>query len=77
MRTRDAAGQPPLVLDLGSHDDDRLAAGVRVLTRLAVAKALENLGLDSGPTMCSNVGNLHKAAPPGVSAPSEAKELVI
>jgi hypothetical protein len=76
VRTRDGDGRPPLVLDLGAIPDDRLEACARVLTRLAVDKAMQSLALDSGPTMCSNVGNPHKAAPPGGETPNEAQELV-
>jgi hypothetical protein len=65
-----------LVLDLGPILQEQLDAAARSLARIAVDKALKSLGLDSGSTIGDNVGNLHKAAPAGVDAPTGAKEQV-
>jgi hypothetical protein len=68
---------PELVLNLGPVPQENLDACARVLARLAVEKAIETLGLDTGRTIGDNVGNPHKAAPPGVRAPDGAKEQVL
>lgn len=77
------AGQsaaPTLRLDLGEIQASNLDACARVLARLAVEKALQELGLtvplDTGPTTSDDAVNQHKEAPASVSAPTEAKEQV-
>lgn len=74
MRTRDAAGRAPLMLELGPLDPQGSEACARLLARLVVGKAYRNLALDSGSAMCSNVGNPHKEAPPVLETPDRAKE---
>jgi len=76
----DESASVPLRLDLGEIRQPNLDACARVFAKLAVDKALKELGLtplpDSGPTRRDDVGNPHKAAPPGVRAPNGAKEQV-
>lgn len=66
-----------IVLEIGPIPQQNLDACARVLARLAVEKAVEELGLDFGRPIGDNVGNPHKAAPPGASTPNGAKEQVI
>ena len=63
-----------LTLNLRPIPQEHLDACARVFARLAVAKALKELGLDSGPTVGDNVGNQHKAAPASATTLTEAKE---
>ena len=65
-----------IVLDIAPIPQPNLDACARVLARLAVEKAVGEQGLDFGGQLGDNVGNPHKAAPPGVSAPNGAKEQV-
>jgi hypothetical protein len=76
-RKRSGAQKPPeLVLNLGPITDAHRDACARVLARLAVAKAMKKLGLDTGPTIGDNVGPQHKSGPAGASNTDGAQELV-
>jgi hypothetical protein len=66
-----------IVLEIGPFGQEDMAGAARVLARLAVEKALQELGLDIGRATGDTVGNQHKEAPPSVRAPDEAKERVL
>jgi len=66
-----------IVLEIGPIPQLNLDACARVLARLAVEKAVGEQGLDFGGPLGDNVGNPHKAAPPGVQPPNGAKEQVL
>jgi hypothetical protein len=53
-----------IALEIGPIPQENLDACARVLARLAVEKAVEELGLDFGRAVGDNVGNQHKEAPP-------------
>lgn len=77
-KPRQGAGEaPPILLVVGAIPQSNLDACARVLARLAVEKAVENLGLDFGRTIDDNVGNQHKSGPAGASNTDRAKEQVI
>ena len=72
----DASDALPIVVQIGAVSDANLDACARVIARLAVEKALEELRLDFGPTSEDTAGNLHKSGPAGVTSTDRAKEQV-
>jgi hypothetical protein len=76
-RRNRARAEHQIVVNLAAIPETNLAACARVLARIAVGKALKELGLDTGPTSGDNVGNQHKEAPFSASTPNEAKEQVV
>ncbi len=78
MTKRPRVAQPTRVaVAIGPIPPEQLDACARVVARLAVEKAPQELGLDTGRTFGDNGPNQHKEAPPGVSAPNGAKERVL
>jgi hypothetical protein len=76
-RARKVAEEAPrLVVEIDPIPPAKLKACARVLARLAVEKAQQELGLDFSQALGDHVGNSHKTAPPGVEAPNGAKEQV-
>ena len=64
-------------MEIGPIPEANLDACARALSRIAVEKALTELGLDSGRTFDDNVGTQHKRGPASVTSTGEAKEQVL
>ena len=67
---------PALVIEIGPISQDRLEACARVFARLAVERALRELGLDSGPTCGDDAAQTTRNGPAGADNTDEAKERV-
>jgi hypothetical protein len=67
----------PIVVQISALPQEGLHACARVLARLAVEKAVEELGLDFGRTIGDDVGNPHKKGPAGADNTDRAKEQVL
>lgn len=65
-----------IVVAIETIPQSNLDACARVLARLVVEKTCNINVLDFGRTVGDDVGNSHKAAPPGAETPNGAKEQV-